>query len=110
MPIMICQLPELKTAPLGIKLFTQQALHNLAAAHNTIIASCVFQQHYANAHRCQEPTIKQGYLVYLSTKNLLLLKGQASKLMSKCVRPYKVLQAYPETSNYTLELPSELVS
>jgi hypothetical protein len=29
--------------------------------------------------------------------------------MPKYVGPYKVLQAYPETSNYTLELPSELV-
>jgi hypothetical protein len=44
-------------------------------AHDTIIASHVFQQHYANTHRCQEPTIKQGDLIYLATKNLLLLKG-----------------------------------
>jgi hypothetical protein len=29
--------------------------------------------------------------------------------MPKYIGPYKVLQAYPETSNYTLELPSELV-
>ena len=29
--------------------------------------------------------------------------------MPKYVGPYKVLQAYPETSNYMLELPSELV-
>jgi hypothetical protein len=29
--------------------------------------------------------------------------------MPKYVGPYKVLQAYPETSNYLLELPSELV-
>jgi hypothetical protein len=41
--------------------------------------------------------------------NLSLPKGQASKLMPKYIGPYKVLQAYPETSNYTLELPIELV-
>jgi len=29
--------------------------------------------------------------------------------MPKYIGPYKVLQAYPETSNYTLELPIELV-
>jgi hypothetical protein len=61
------------------------------------------------ARRRQEPTIKEGDLVYLSTKNLSLPKGRANKLMPKYVGPYKVLQADPETSNYMLELPSELV-
>jgi len=106
---MICQLPELNMAPPGMRTFTQQALQNVAAAHEAIIVSCVFQWHYANACRCQKPTIKQGDLVYLLTKNLSLPKGRASKLMPKYVGPYTVLQAYPETSNYMLELPSELV-
>jgi len=106
---MIRQLPESNTAPPGMRTFAQQALQNLAAAHKSIIANCVFQQHYANAHRCQEPTIKQGDLVYLLTKNLSLPKGRVSKLVPKYVGPYKVLQAYPETSNYMLELPSELI-
>jgi len=106
---MIRQLPELNTAPPGIRTFTQQALQNLAAAHDAIIASRVVQRHYSNACRHQEPTIKEGDLVYFATKNLSLPKGRASKLMPKYVGPYKVLQAYPETSNYTLELPSELV-
>ena len=35
-------------------------------------------------------------------------KGHASKLLPKFVGPYKVLQAYPDTSNYELELPAEL--
>jgi hypothetical protein len=109
MPGMICQLPELNMALPGIRTFAQQALQNLAAAHDAIIVSCVVQWHYSNARRRQEPTIKEGDLVYLATKNLLLPKGRASKLMPKYVGPYKVLQAYPETSNYTLELPSELV-
>jgi hypothetical protein len=109
MPTMICQLPESNTAPPGMRTFAQQALQNVAAVHEAIIASRVFQRHYANARRRQEPTIKQGDLVYLATKDLSLPKGQASKLAPKYVGPYKVLQAYPETSNYTLELPSELI-
>jgi len=104
----ICQLPESNTALPGVRTFAQQALQNLAAAHDTI-ASRVVQRHYSNTRRRQEPTIKEGDLVYLSTKNLSLPKGQANKLMPKYVGPYKVLQAYPETSNYMLELPSELV-
>jgi len=43
MPRMIHQLPESNTAPLGVRTFTQQALQNLAAAHNTTIASHVVQ-------------------------------------------------------------------
>jgi len=109
MPTMICQLPESNMAPPGMRTFTQQVLQNVAAAHEAIIASHVFQRHYANSRRHQEPTIKQGDLVYLSTKNLSLPKGQVSKLVPKYVGPYKVLQAYPETSNYTLEPPSELI-
>ena len=75
MPTMIHQLPELNMAPPGVRTFAQQALQNVAAAHKAIIASHVFQWHYANVHRHQEPTIKQGDLVYLATKNLSLPKG-----------------------------------
>jgi hypothetical protein len=55
-----------------------------------------------------EPDVRQGDLVYLSTKNLALPKGWASKLLPKFVGPYKVLRALPESSNYELELPEEL--
>jgi hypothetical protein len=109
MPRMIHQLPESNMAPPGVRTFAQQALQNLAAVHDAIIASHVVQQHYSNSHRHQEPTIKEGDLVYLATKNLSLPKGRVSKLMPKYVGPYKDLQAYPETSNYMLELPIELV-
>jgi hypothetical protein len=42
-PRMIRQLPESNTAPPGIRTFAQQALQNLAAVHNAIIASHVVQ-------------------------------------------------------------------
>jgi hypothetical protein len=35
-------------------------------------------------------------------------KGRASKLVLKFIRPYKVTNTYPKTSNYVLELPPEL--
>ena len=35
-------------------------------------------------------------------------KGCTSKLLPKYVGPYKVLRAYPESSNYELELPTKL--
>jgi hypothetical protein len=43
MPRMIRQLPELNTAPPGVRTFAQQVLQNLAAVHDAIIASCVVQ-------------------------------------------------------------------
>jgi hypothetical protein len=46
--------------------------------------------------------------MYLSTKNLVMPKGHASKLVPKFIGPYKVLQAMPETSNYELESSAEL--
>jgi hypothetical protein len=75
MPRMIRQLPESNTALPGIRTFAQQVLQNLAAAYDTIIASRVVQRHYSNTRRHQEPTIKEGDLVYLATKNLSLPRG-----------------------------------
>jgi len=43
MPRMIHQLPESNTTPPGVRTFAQQALQNLAAAHDAIIASRVVQ-------------------------------------------------------------------
>jgi hypothetical protein len=47
-------------------------------------------------------------MVYLSTNNLAMPKGCVGKLLPKYVGPYKVLQVFPNSSNYELELPSEL--
>jgi hypothetical protein len=48
-------------------------------------------------------------MVYLSTKNVSMPKGRASKLVLRYVGPYKVTKAIPSSSNYELELPAELV-
>jgi hypothetical protein len=105
---MIREIRADEVIPKGIKAFATQALQNLAEAHDAIIESRVFQTHSANARRREEPTISHGDLVFLSTKNLNLPKGRASKLCPKYVGPYKILHAKHETSNYTLELPTAL--
>jgi hypothetical protein len=84
-------------------------LQNVASAHDAIIASRVFQTHQANARRRDEPKIEVGSKVYLSTANLALPKGRAGKLLPKYIGPYEVLKALPETSNYELDLPEEMV-
>jgi hypothetical protein len=80
----------------------------MAVTYDSIITERVFQQQYANKNQHNEPEVKQGDLVYLSTKNLTLPKGHTSKLLSKFVGPYKVLWLLPKTSNYVLDLPKEL--
>ena len=91
----------------GVKQFTQQAVWNLLDVYNAILEYRIEQTHYSNKHH--KPGIKYQIndLVYLSTKNLTLLRHRARKLMSKFIRPYKILIAMNESSNIMLELPQE---
>ena len=89
---------------LRVKSFTKKALTNIAIAHDSIIANRTFQTHYANRYQSAEESLKEGDLVYLSTKNLNLPKHQARKLMPTFIGPYPIVRANPETSNYTLKL------
>jgi len=109
-PSMIKEIRKDPPAPPGVRAFVEQALHNIRAAHDAIIASRVFQTHHANKRRRDELEIHEGALMYLSTKNLSLLKGRASKLLPRYIGPYKVVRAMPDSSNYELELPLDLVN
>lgn len=103
-------LPDSTETPfVGVQQFAEQALMNLSAAHDAIIANRVYQAHQANKHRREDPGIKIGDKMYLSTADLNLPKGRARKLMPKFIGPYPVTKSRPETSNYTLELSPELV-
>ena len=108
MPSMIKELRTDEVIPKGIKAFTNQALQNLAEAHDSIIEARVFQTWTANARWGKKPTILPGDLMYLSTKNLNLPKGRVRKLCPKYVGPYKVAKADLDSSTYTLELPTAL--
>ena len=99
--------PELSTVP-GVKHFVSRALQNLAEAHDSIIESRVRQTHYANHHRRKDNTFATGDLVYVSTTDLSLLKGRASKLLPKYVGPFKILDAQPGVSTYKVDLPTQL--
>jgi hypothetical protein len=109
MPRMITEMPEgAKAAPKGIRAFAEQALMNLMAAHDAIIASRVNQTFHANKRRRPEMPFDEGDEVYLSTENLNLPKGRARKLMPKYVGPYRILKSYPNSSSYRLDLPESL--
>ena len=92
----------------GVKHFVAHVLQNLADAHNAIIKSRVRQTHNANCHRHEDDAFAVGDPVFMSTSDLSLPKGRATKLLPKYVSPFKVLEAHPNTSTYKVELPSQL--
>ncbi|KAI5887787.1 uncharacterized protein SCHCODRAFT_02480392, partial [Schizophyllum commune H4-8] len=67
MPSMIQELREAQAAPKGLREFALTALQNIADAHDAIIEARVFQKHYADVRRREEPSIGEGSFVYLST-------------------------------------------
>jgi len=93
----------------GVQDFVDQAVINILAVHDALIASRVSQTFTANKQRAEDPPLRKGDLVYLSTEKLNLPKERARKLLPLFIGPYPVVTTHPETSNYTLELPLELV-
>ncbi|KAK0228075.1 hypothetical protein IW262DRAFT_1248696, partial [Armillaria fumosa] len=69
LPSMLNEYKAVSMATPGIKKFTNQALANLAKAHDAIIQNQVFQTHYTNKRRSADLPIVKGDLVFLSTKN-----------------------------------------
>lgn len=100
-------IPEPSKVP-GVKQFVAQALQNLADAHDAIIESRVRQTHNANRRRRDDDKFREGDLVYVSTSDLSLPKGRATKLLPKYIGPFKILDAQTSTSSYRIELPTQL--
>ena len=94
----------------GVHQFAEQALWNVMAAHDAIIAARVMQMHHMNYHQRTGDAFAPGDRVYLSMKNLALPKGRAKKLLPKFIRPYKVTEAHTTASTVTLKLPPELIA
>ena len=109
-PTMITEIDIKDVKFRGVQQFAEQALETIDAVHDAIVASRVIQTHNVNKSRREDPPLSVGDLVYLSTADLNLPKGQANKLLPKFIGPYPIEAAYPATSNYTLTLPLELVN
>ena len=99
--------PEPSSVP-GVKHFVMRALQNLADAHDAIIESRMQQTYHANRRRRDDDHFAAGDLVYISTSDLSLPKGRATKLLSKYIGPFKILDAHTSTSSYRVELPLQL--
>src|ERR1700676_5529391 len=79
-------------------------------AHDAIIEARVHSTYQANRHRSEERPFEAGDLAYLSTANLNLPKRRVWKLAPKYIGPFRVTKAFPNSSNYELELSEELVA
>jgi len=62
----------------------------MTLVHDMLIEDRIFQQQHANKRQYNDPKIKINNFIYLSTKNLAIPKGRASKLVPKYTGPYKV--------------------
>ena len=78
----------------------------LMSAHDSILSAQIKQTHNANKKQQTTP-FKKGDLVYLSSKNILFVKGLACKLVPKFVRPYLILREYGNAL-FQLNLPIHL--
>ena len=94
----------------GVHQFVEQALWNIMAAHDAIIAAHMMQTHHVNRHRQPGNVFTPGDRVYLSMKNLALPKGRAKKFLPKFIGPYKVIETHTAASTVTIELPPELTA
>ena len=76
------------------------------SAQDSIIAAKTEQSYHVNKHRKKDPEIAIGDSISVSNESQLshLPKGR-QKLALKWVGPYKVTQADPSTSSYTLDIP-----
>ncbi|KAJ8497106.1 hypothetical protein ONZ45_g12185 [Pleurotus djamor] len=77
-------------------------------AKDTLLASKVAQCHYANRSRGQEPSVKVGDKVLLSSSNRRkeLAHGDgttSAKLLPRFTGPYRVLRSRPDSSSYTID-------
>jgi hypothetical protein len=86
--------------------------HDVNLAQDKLWEAKVSQTHTANVKRSKEDVFHVGNRVMLSTKNR---RNEYKKKGEKCVAkffprfdgPYTVKDAFPETSNYRLELPPD---
>ncbi|QRV77164.1 Pol polyprotein/retrotransposon [Ceratobasidium sp. AG-Ba] len=76
-------------------------------AHDALIDTRARMTQQANKRR-RKADIKENELVYVSTQNMRLPKGQARKLAPKFVGPYRVLRVISEGASFEVDIPKEM--
>ena len=89
----------------------QKLADDVAEAHDNLLLTKITQSHNSDAHRAPDPAYKVGDLVMLSTKHRrheYKKKGErrAAKFFPRWDGPFRITRSHPETSSYTLDIPS----
>lgn len=89
----------------------QQIELDVKDAQDNLLAAKIRQAYHANEHRAAEDVFEKGDRVMLSTENRqreYKRKGakRVAKFMPRWDGPYIVIEAFPEKSQYTLQLPN----
>jgi len=91
--------------------FMERLHMDVLEARDALLASKVSQAASKNKHRSLDPSYRVGDLVLLSTKHrrrdyMQKGDGRVAKFMPRFDGPYRVTDAHPATSTYTLDMPS----
>ena len=94
--------------------YLQQILQRIdeavAITKDNRLAAKTVQTRHANRQRRAEPQYKAGDMVMLNSRNIrkqLKASGKSAKFYDRFLGPFKIIRAWPETSNYELQLPPE---
>ncbi|KAG8724914.1 hypothetical protein FRC09_012079 [Ceratobasidium sp. 395] len=91
----------------GVREHVERIKLAIMVAHDALIDARAKMTRAANKHR-RPAEIKEGRLVYVSTQNMRLPKGQARKLAPKFVGPYKVARVLTQGASFEIDLPKEM--
>lgn len=88
-----------------------QLEHDVMEAQDNLLAAKASQATQVNKHRSPELDLRVGDKVMLSTKHrrrdyMQKNDNRVAKFMPRFDGPYTILDAHPETSTYTLDLPN----
>jgi hypothetical protein len=83
---------------------------DVQVARDCMLAAKISQAHHANRDRIPDPAFKVGDRVMLTMAKrrreyMQAKDGRVAKFMARWDGPYEVLEAYPDTSTYKLQLP-----
>ena len=102
---------EQRTGRVDVVKLIDQINTDVAEAKDNLMLAKIFQADQANKKRGQEDVYKVNDLVMLSTANrrkeyASTGSGRSAKLFPRRDGPYRVAEAFPQTSTYRLDIPN----
>ncbi|GAW09020.1 reverse transcriptase-RNase H-integrase [Lentinula edodes] len=105
-------IPNASTDALAARSFLEQIALTVREARDNLTLAKVVQAYQADKHRGPCELFEEGDLVMLSTyhrREVFKKAGErrAAKFFARFDGPYEVIQAFPATSHYTLDMPNQ---